>query len=144
LNETLTPSQRRAFLTLSVHDQAHSCRVFRLLEREGAPDDVLVAGLLHDVGKNGPDGRVRLVHRVARVALRRVAPDLLARLARQPAGRGRVGIARAVHHPRLGAEQARALGCDERVCWLIAHHEDAPTLDDPELRLLVAADHAAG
>jgi hypothetical protein len=144
LTAALTAPQRQAFSSLSIHDQAHCCRVYRRLRNEGASSDLLIAGLLHDIGKVGPDGRVRLPDRVARVVLRRLAPGLLTRIARLPARPGRVGIARAVHHPRLGADQARLLGCSERVCWLIAHHEDVPPPDDADLRRLIAADHAAG
>lgn len=144
LAATLTPAQRAAFRALSRHDQAHCCRVYRLLHAGGAPHDLLVAALLHDVAKVGPDGRVRLPDRVARVVLLRCAPRLLARLSRLPASTWRAGLALTVHHPRLGAERAKALGCSERACWLIAHHEDRPVPDDPDLKRLVEADHAAG
>jgi hypothetical protein len=144
LAEALTAPQAGAFRSLSVHDQAHCCRVYRLLRAQDAARDLLAAGLLHDIGKIGPDGRVRLPDRVARVVLRRIAPSVLGWLARLPASGWRVGIARAVHHPRLGAEQARDLGCTERTCWLIAHHEDVPPPDDEDLLRLVAVDHAAG
>jgi hypothetical protein len=140
---TLTPAQGKAFRALSRHDQSHCCRVYRLLQSEGAPHDLLVAALLHDVAKAGPDRRVRLPDRVARVVLRRFTPRLLARLSRLPAPRWRGGLALAVHHPGLGSERARALGCSERACWLIAHHEDVPVPDDPDLKRLVRADHAA-
>jgi hypothetical protein len=142
---TLTRNQADAFRALPVQDQAHLCRVYRCLVADGATDrDLLIAALLHDVAKVGPEGRVRLHDRVARVVLRRLAPRLLERLARMPAPGWRRGLALAVHHPRLGAEQALGLGCSERTCWLIAHHEDVPVPDDPDLRRLVAADHAAG
>ena len=144
LAEALTPEQVAAFHRLSQFDQAHLCRVYELLCAQGEVDrDVLVAALLHDVGKVGESGSVRLLHRVARVALARCSPNLLARLARMPARGWRLGFALAVHHPKLGAERAAALGCTPRTCWLIAHHEDDPLPDDAQLRRLVAADHAA-
>ena len=143
LAASLTPPQRDEFRTLSRHDQAHCCRVYRLLHAEGASHDLLVAGLFHDIAKAGTDAQVRFSDRVMRVVLRRFAPRLLARLSRLPAPRWRAGIALAVCHPMLGAERARAIGCSERACWLIAHHEDVPVPDDPDLKRLVAADHAA-
>jgi hypothetical protein len=143
LAEALTPGQAAAFRGLSPHDQAHLCRVYRWLrERGGVNRDLLVAALLHDIGKEHPAGQVRLLDRVARVVLVRLAPGLLRRLAAWPAPRWRRGLALAVHHPRLGAERAAALGCSARTCWLIAHHEDRPLPDDRELRLLVEADRA--
>ena len=145
LSSALTMSQAAAFCALPAHDQAHLCQVYRLVLAQGAAgDDLLAAALLHDIAKAGPDGRVRLPDRVARVVLKRLAPRLLDRLTRLPAPRWRTGLALAVRHPHLGAERARALGCSERICWLIAHHHDEPPVDDPDLLRLIAADHAAG
>ena len=145
LANVLSPPQAAAFRALPTHDQAHLCRVYQLLVAAGETErDLLVAALLHDVAKAGPRGRVRLHDRIARVVLRAVAPGVLQRLARRPAPRWRLGLALAVHHPSLGADRARALGCSERTCWLIAHHESDPLPADPDLRRLVAADHAAG
>ena len=145
LAATLTEPQAAAFRALPAHDQAHLCRAYRLLRERGVRDgDVLVAALLHDIAKVHGGGRVRLPDRVVRVVLGHLAPRLLDRLASLPAPRWRLGLALAVHHPRLGAERARALGCSERACWLIAHHEDDPPSTDPDLRLLAEVDRAAG
>lgn len=145
LAAVVTPAQAAAFRGLPAHDQAHLCRVCRILLASGVADrDLLAAALLHDVGKADAGGRVRLPDRVARVLLAWLAPRLLARLAALPAPGPRRGFALAVHHPRLGAERAAQLGCSRRTCWLIAHHEDEPPPDDPDLLRLMAADHAAG
>ncbi len=142
------PEAAAAFRALSPHDQAHLCRTFRALRENGVTDrDLLVAGLLHDLAKGGAPGvpgRVRLVDRVLRVLLRRLAPGALVRLARLPAPRWRAGLALAVHHPRLGAERAARLGVSEHACWLIAHHEAGAPPADPDLARLRAADRAAG
>ena len=144
LAEVLTPRQAIAFRVLSLHDQAHLCRVYRWLQDRGVTDpDLLVAALLHDLGKVSSAGRVRLADRVARVVLARLAPGVLARLARLPAPRWRHGLALAVHHPALGAAQAAELGCSPHTCWLIAHHEDADPRADSALALLAEADRAA-
>lgn len=144
LADVLSAEQAAAFRRLSRHDQGHLLRVYQALRAEsGTSDDLLVAALLHDLGKvsTDPPGRVRFVDRIAKVVLRRAAPPLLERLAGWPAPRWRRGLALAVHHAALGARQAAALGCSVRVCWLIAHHEDG-TGDDPELARLTAVDHA--
>lgn len=139
----LTEAQAAVFRQLSTYDQAHLFRVYHRLVAAGERDrDVLIAALLHDVGKATPFARVRLPDRVARVILRRCAPRVLDRLAQLPAPRWRAGLALAVHHPRIGAQMAAALGCAPRVCWLIEHHEDDPPPPDPALHRLIVADRA--
>ena len=144
LAQALTPAQAVAFCALPAHDQAHLCRVYRTLRSHGVDDrDLLAAALLHDLGKVAGRCHVRLVDRVARVLLRRLAPALLRRLARLPAPAWRCGLALAVNHAALGAARAAELGGSPRTCWLIAHHEDADAAADPDLQLLMAADRSA-
>ena len=145
LAEILTSHQAEAFRELPVHDQAHLCRVYQGLRGRGVEDrDLLVAALLHDIGKVSASGnaRVGLVDRVAGVILRRMAPRLLDRLSRQSGKPWRLGLVLAVHHAPLGAHRAATLGCSARSCWLIAHHADRPLPSDNALHLLAAADDA--
>jgi hypothetical protein len=140
----LSPAQATAFTSLPSFDRAHLIAVYDLLQRNRETDhDLLQAALLHDLGKCRDGHCVRVVHRVARVILRRISPSLLERIASLPAPTWRLGFVLAVHHPELGAEMAAKLGCSARTCWLIAHHEDKPAPDDVQLRRLIAADHAA-
>lgn len=144
LAQLLTPSQEAAFRALPKVDQAHSIRVAQALARDDSPSrDLLIAGLLHDMAKVQPAGRVRFHHRVARVVLAKFAPGLLGKLAALPAPHWLLGLALAVHHPILGARQARELGCSPRTCWLIAHHADRQPTEDLELRQLMQADYLA-
>jgi hypothetical protein len=138
----LNEHQRAAFANISAHDRGHLIRVARQLESQ-APHhpDLIIAGALHDIGKADGSHRVRLIDRVAKVLLERTSPRLLAKLAEPPPGGIRSGLVLAVHHPEIGAERARALGCSDRVVWLIKHHEDS-RIDDPELQLLIAIDQA--
>ncbi len=142
----LSSDQRRAFCNLSSVDQAHLLRVYRAVRQAdpGASPDLKVAALLHDVGKVSPEGRVRLVHRVLRVALAKFAHPFWIRLSALPARGWRTGFVLAEHHPALGAQIAASLGCSPRTCWLIEHHgiRSFP-IDDPELRQLVDADYHA-
>jgi hypothetical protein len=137
----LTPAQAAAFRELPIHDQAHLLRVYHALIAHGVTDpDLLVAGLLHDLGKTSPRGHVRLGDRVVKVLLARLLPGLLALLTRDPELRCFYGLWLAVHHAPLGAARAVALDCTPRACWLIAHHEDALPDPDPALELLLAID----
>ncbi|MFL5760787.1 MAG: HD domain-containing protein [Thermomicrobiales bacterium] len=141
VDQHLTDEQAIAFRELSQHDQAHLCRVAQRLITEGDPnEDLIVAALLHDIGKVSTTGRVRLIDRIAKVLLARFAPRILARLTARPTHKWFEGLYLAVKHPAIGAERAAALGCSQRTCWLIAHHEDAGQLDDDALCQLVAAD----
>ncbi|MGI8475556.1 MAG: hypothetical protein ACR2OO_04200 [Thermomicrobiales bacterium] len=145
LRSLLSPRQRAAFLGLPRFDQAQLCDVALRLTVHGVSDrDTLTAAILHDIGKADARGRVRLADRTTRVLLRAAAPALLRRLAVIPGPRWLHGLALCVHHPRLRADLARELGCTERTCWLIRHHEDDPAPDDPDLRLLIAADRGSG
>lgn len=144
LLELLDAPLRASFLHLSVYDQCHLCSVHDLLVRQGETDrDVLTAALLHDLGKAALGGRVRLLDRTLNVLLTSCAPGVHRRLSALPASRWRLGLALAARHPQLGAAWARELGCNGRVCWLIAHHADQPLPDDDGLRRLAEADRRA-
>lgn len=139
----LTGAQQAAFRALPVHDRGHLIRVGRALIATGtASGDLVVGGLLHDLGKQDGSVHVRVVDRVAKVLLQRTAPALLARLTDRdnPAPLCR-GLMLAMHHAEIGSERARKLGCTERVCWLIKNH-DNQTVADPELRRLIDVDRA--
>jgi len=140
----LSPPQAAAFAGLPRFDRTHLIAVYTCLVRNGETDrDLLLAALLHDLGKCRHGHCVRLIHRVVRVVLRRISPSSLEHIARMPVAGWRTGFALAVHHPVLGAKQAASLGCSARTCWLIAHHEDDPASDDDQLRRLIAADRRA-
>lgn len=132
----LTTGQADALLALPRADQDHLLRVFDHLRAQGVTEhDLLVAALLHDIGKASNAGTVRLVDRVALVLLGSAA----GRFTSLPVPPWRRGLAIAVHHAAIGADLAAALGCSARTCWLIRHHHD-PMPTDPDLWLLQAAD----
>lgn len=114
-------------------DDRHATETARILRQLGADEELVVAGLLHDVAK---PARTLLWHRVASVLLEWFAPRVRARLA---AGDSTFG--RYLDHARRGAELARADGASERVVRLIARHHQRPITDDE--RLLARADREA-
>jgi hypothetical protein len=135
----LTAPQQSLFYAMSPRDQRHSVETCRRLMLEGHREsDVLVAALLHDVGK----GRIRLWHRVAYVMLGAAAPGLLRRLAARDGDGWRGALHRSLHHSGRGAEQALAAGASEESARLIRGHHDTGTGDE-RLRALIRADEDA-
>jgi hypothetical protein len=130
----LTAPQLAAFGLLAPTDQRHAVRVLRALLACGERDaDLLVAALLHDLGKADPQGRgrVRLPHRVSKVLARRLAPGLWEWASAHP-GRGPLhGYYLLRQHPALGAAWAARLGAAPRACALIAAHQDGDMAVSP-------------
>ena len=114
-------------------DARHAERTAEILRSLGADEELVTAGLLHDIAKP-PD--TQLWHRVGGVLLARIAPRVRRELAR-----GDTTFARYLDHARLGADEARRQGASDRVVFLIAGHHSPPRSDDA--RLLARADHAA-
>lgn len=114
-------------------DARHAERTAEILRALGADEELVTAGLLHDIAK---PPTTQLWHRVAGVLIARIAPRVRRELAR-----GNSTFARYLDHARLGAEEARRRGAPDRVVFLIAGHHSPPRSDDA--RLLARADHEA-
>lgn len=61
---------------------------------------------------------------------------------RQAAANPQQGWRYALHvhlaHPQIGAEWAAEAGCNDEVCWLIAHHQEQSMIDDTRRGRLLA------
>ncbi len=125
--EVLPPALLDLFRRMPAEDRRHALRVLADLRSRGATaPPLLQAGLLHDLGKAGAG--VGLVHRVSRVALRRLAPPLWRYLSASATGwRRPFWVVR--HHPERGAVWAESAGAAPEVVALIRHHERVAPAD---------------
>ncbi len=117
------------FTAMPLDARRHSLNVLATLKTAGYEDpDLAAAALLHDMGKIAAQEAglsINLWMRGPLVMTEAVAPDFLRAQARSEPNAGwRYAIHVHLEHPAIGAERARAAGCSELTCWLIAHHQD--------------------
>lgn len=142
LDRLLLPSVETRFRQLRTSDQQHLIAVAESLSRNDEGDDLVTAGLLHDIGKAAPGITIRLTDRVAKVLLENLAPIAIAHISRQRAPRYGNALWVLARHAQTGSELAAQVGYDQRVQWLITNHDQKGTIDDHDLQPLIAADGA--
>lgn len=136
----LSPEEFRLFLHARPRDRRHSMDLYHLLRRAGAAgqpasEEMLVAALLHDVGK----GEIDTWHRIAFVVLNGVSPAFVSLLAAREGARWRRALWRLKHHAELSAEMLRRVGTAPRVIAIVAAHTQ-PDSDDREIAAFIRAD----
>ena len=99
--------------------------------------EVLIAALLHDVGK--VKHPIRPWERAIAVIVRRVFPNKFHQWGQGKANLFGRAIVVSARHAEWGAELAAAAGASERVVWLIRHHDADLAHFDGQDRLILDA-----
>ena len=139
-----TAAQQQLFRQLAFSDQWHSVRVMETLQSAEHNDpDLLVAALLHDVGKTKL--RLTLWDRTLIVLLSFFWPRKVDEWGRGNGRDWRRPFVVKARHPEWSAEMAAAVGCSPLSVSLMRRHQDklpetAVTSEDQLLRVLQWAD----
>lgn len=122
------------FREMPLAEQAHGIRVWHGLRKRGVRDpDLLIAALLHDVGK--AQVRLRLWERIWGVVARALFPGLAEQGGRRLPRGWRRALVVAWHHADWSARLLETHGASRRTVMLVRHHHDAPeNLPDQALR----------
>lgn len=137
-NQRLTGDQFALFQQLQPSEMSHALRMCEDLTAQGHDDsDLLVAALLHDIGK--VKHPLRMWERVIIVLGQKVFPRQVARWGRgKPRGWRRAFVI-AAQHPAWGAEMVAEIGASPLVLEMIRSHQDtAPEHFGEEERILFA------
>ncbi len=143
VSKILTELQLALFQQFDKNDQWHSYRVMKMLQAAGHDDpDLLVAALLHDVGKT--QVKISVWQRSLIVVGVAFSSERVASWgAGEAVGWKRPFVVKA-QHPAWSAEMAEAAGTSSRAVALIRRHQDvldtAVTEEDKLLQLLQWAD----
>ena len=139
----LTPVQMALFASMQPSEQAHALNVYRQLVAQGETSpDLLVAALLHDVGKSVSP--LRIWERVLIVLARLVFPVRSRHWGTPLPDRAgyrfwKRAFVVAEQHPAWGAALAAQAGASPRTATLIRLHQDppSPSVDAEVKRLLI-------
>lgn len=138
----LTPPLFAAFSQLNPAEQHHAYNVRATLVAQGQTEpDLLLAALLHDVGKSQMP--LAVWEKVAIVLGNRFFPQTaIAWGNRQPVTWWRRPFINACQHPAWGAEMVKVAGGPPLVVELVRRHADKITMSDPLFLLLSALQSA--
>ncbi|MDX1414369.1 MAG: HD domain-containing protein [Candidatus Promineifilaceae bacterium] len=119
----LSENEWQLFEAFSPADRRHAYQVYATLMASGYDqNDLLVAGVLHDVGKT----RVRLtaLERILVVLVGKLFPDKLAAWGKGSAAGWRRPFVAKQQHPQWGAQMVEEAGSSALVVNLVRRHQD--------------------
>ncbi len=121
----LSPAEQELFYRFNQADQWHSVRVLRMLREAGYNHpDLLVAALLHDVGKTRYP--LSAADRTVIVVGEKLFPERAARWRSGSVDSWRRPFVARARHPEWGAQMAATAGTRPAVVELIGRHQDKP------------------
>lgn len=140
----LSPPMLHQFRILDPRDQQHLITVHRLLAEQQADEDVLTAGLIHDVGKACAKCRITVLDRGMHVIFSQFFKWPYKRFAAMEIPPAPLrGLHRLANHPERGALAAQQAGYNDRIVYLVLHHESGGNATDSGLQMLRQADNSA-
>lgn len=126
--EVLSPAQMALFQQMQSSEQAHSLWIFHRLRQHLADQDLegehdlLVAALLHDIGKSRYP--LRLWERIVIVLGKAFFPQQVHHWGLQSPGGWKQPFVVAAQHPAWGAEMAAQAGASPLAVALVRRHQD--------------------
>lgn len=152
LREFLTKQEQILFYRMTMLDQRHSLdTAYTIREMLGRRTKIKLekmykAALLHDVGK--AQFKLRVWDRVLQALFFMLLPPFANYLADRGSVKHEGYLRRMLfcykYHPRLGAEMTKEIKVEEAVVYLIEHHHDPVSFNEPkELSILREADDLA-
>lgn len=123
IREQLPPDLLALFMRMHPSEQAHSLRIYHQLQRDGETNrDLLIAALLHDVGKS----RYPLLvwERILIVLAEQVIPEKVTQWGEGDSSGWRRPFVVAKKHPEWGAEMVEQAGASKLCVEIIRHHQD--------------------
>jgi putative nucleotidyltransferase with HDIG domain len=123
VENVLSPALLKLFFQLQASEQSHSIEVFQKLREENEKnDDLLVAALLHDIGKSCHP--LSLWERIIIVLGKTMFPEKVSEWGRAEISGWKRPFVVAEQHAEWGAEMAKNAGASEMTVMLIRRHQD--------------------